>query len=157
VSILHGVLDIGSRIVAADSGVDGADRIARLERIVASAPPVVDPLTGTTPEAVTRHLAGIPLDRIRQLSEELEGPDHGDEIDALTIRLLLNDYIGAVARLRGVVRAAADRIDAAGSLVSEARGSVWREVKWRESGRYAVDTSDGPPPTNDEPTAEPLV
>jgi len=108
-----------------------AERLQRIEQILASSTPALT-LTPLDPrDAATNHLQVAPLERMRQLTVELQArSDNGqDEVDALAMRLLLNDYATAVAHLRAVARDAGDRIDAAAAPLNEARRAIWRAEK----------------------------
>ena len=104
------------------------ERLQRLEQILSSSKPA---LTLTMLDAATNHLQAAPLERLRQLTVELQSrSDSGhDEVDALAMRLLLNDYATAVAHLRAVARDAGERIDAAATPLNESRRAIWRAEK----------------------------
>jgi hypothetical protein len=74
------------------------------------------------------HLASVPLDRIRRLTAELE-QDGGNDDNATTVSLLLNDYTTAVTHLRAVARLAEDRIAAAAGPIRDASKLVRRALK----------------------------
>ena len=81
--------------------------------------------------SVAAHLAGVPADRIRQLASALQRGlnDTIDEIDVVTMRLLLNDYISGVGHFRAIARTAASRMDHAAELIREGQRFVHREQK----------------------------
>jgi hypothetical protein len=81
------------------------------------------------------HLANVPLERIREVTRELEkrAGEVPDAMDVLTMRVLLNDYTSAVAQLRAVARLVEPRVDAAASPIQEARRFVRLYDKHRAS------------------------
>ena len=99
---------------------DPARRLIELERILAQSPRAIGS-GGEGADSVTAHLAEVPADRIRQFTSVLElGLDDTiDDIDAITMRLLLNDYTIGVAHLRAIARKATVRIDAAADLIRQ--------------------------------------
>ena len=108
-----------------------AERLQRIEQILASSTPALTLAPLDPRDAATNHLQAAPLERMRQLTVELQArSDEGeDEVDALAMRLLLNDYATAVAHLRAVARDAGDRIEAAAAPLVEARRAIWRAEK----------------------------
>jgi hypothetical protein len=104
-----------------------SQRLRRLEQILAQ--PVRPGAQG--PDADAQHTANAALERIRQLSLTLEdrAGEPADDIDALAIRLLLNDYTFAVAQLRAVARDGGRRVDLAANAIVDVRRSLWREEK----------------------------
>ena len=86
-------------------------------------------------DPVSLHLGAVPAERIRELTSLLERSATGgnDEIDAVAMRLLLNDYASAVGHLRAVARLAATRIDDAAAPVREAQLFMKRDLR-REAG-----------------------
>jgi hypothetical protein len=121
---------------------DVFQRLRRLVHILEPPHAAPDPAAAAERDAA-RRLEQLPLDRIRRITAELASRPDGasDEGDALAMRLLLNDYIAAVAQLRAVTRDAADRIDAVAPPVADVRQFVWHEQKLREKRRQ----SGGPP------------
>lgn len=109
------------------SSSDTAPRLARLEQILAQTTSV----SRTDVHAADVHLSSVPAERIRRLTAELadESARHPDEVDALIIRLLLNEYVTAVGHLRAVARMAAARVDGAGLPMREARRALHRHTK----------------------------
>jgi hypothetical protein len=104
---------------------DARDRLLALGRILSGEPG--SPSPGA--DIVSLHLSAVAADRIRELSAALETAHAGDEVDALAMRLLLNDYAAAVGHLRAVARAAAHRIDEAALPVREAQLFMKREAR----------------------------
>lgn len=68
----------------------------------------------------------VPLDRIRRLTAELQraSDDDIDEIDAVTMRILLSDYTLTVGHLRAAARLAEQRVIAASVPIQHARSVV---------------------------------
>ena len=107
---------------------DTAIRLSQLEQILAAtagrtAPAVAD--------AAGVHLSGVPADRIRGLTVLLhDGIERDvDAVDAIVMRLLLEEYVTAVGHLRAVARMAAAHIDGAAAPVREARRALHRHTK----------------------------
>ena len=109
---------------------DSAERLRRLEALLARTKPALGAADGDA-EPERAHLAIVPLERIREVTSELEGrPLHGgDAVDALTIQMLLNDYATAVAHLRAVVRLAESRVESASTTIDQVRRVVRRQLK----------------------------
>ena len=83
------------------------------------------------------HLAGVPLERIRRITSELQqrtGADI-DDIDEVTMSLLLNDYRTAVAHLRAVARLAEQGVTAAAASIQEARLFIEGQLKLAEAAK----------------------
>jgi hypothetical protein len=112
-------------------------RLTRLLQILTQSRPVSAQSGPESPDAADVHLASVPLERIGQITRELENRagEETDEIDALAMRLLLNDYVIAVAHLRAVARLAEQCVDAAWTPVDDARSLVRRHLK-REHKPY---------------------
>src|SRR5687768_14147302 len=107
---------------------DTATRLSQLEQILAAT------AVGTTPavaDAAGVHLGGVSAERIRGLTLVLhDGISRNvDELDAIVMRLLLAEYVTAVAHLRAVARIAAAHIDGAAAPVREARRALHRHAK----------------------------
>ena len=118
-----------------------AERLQRIEQILASSTPALTLAPLDPRDAATNHLQAAPLERMRQLTLELQARSDGaqEDVDALAMRLLLNDYSSAVAHLRAVARDAAERIDAAAAPLNEARRAIWRAEKLRRPQPDAPD------------------
>ena len=117
-----------------------SQRLRRLERILAGSRIVPPAVAADERDPATRHLESVPLDRIRALAELLDpGDGSNDDIDAVTMRLLLNDYATAVAHLRAATREAGARLDAATGPVTEGRRFLWRDEKLREELRQTAE------------------
>ena len=96
------------------------DRLREIERIIAQTRYVLAS-NQSADDPVAVHLADVPSARIRELTRILQQPPMGgnDDIDALAMRLLLNDYMAAIAHLRAVARAAASLVDGAAAPVKQ--------------------------------------
>jgi hypothetical protein len=103
-------------------------RIARLDQILAQSPPhPASRSADVDPNQV--HLSSVPLDRIHALTVELEQRSTvaPDDLDALTMRLLLNDYKAAVAHLRAVANSIDARLYATSNELHDIRKVLRRE------------------------------
>ena len=106
-------------------------RLTHIEEILAQTAPSPTAAAVTT-DAATVHLNSVPIDRLRRLTAELgdtppaEGPD---VVDAVVMRLLLDEFATAVTHLRAVARAAASRVDAAAPPLRDARRALHRLEK----------------------------
>jgi hypothetical protein len=108
-------------------------RLTRLDEILAQSPPHQANRTAELdPEQL--HLASVPLDRIAGLSAELRqrSVEPQDDIDAITMRLLLNDYRIAVAHLRAIANSADARLRAAGDQIHVMTKALRREQEMAE-------------------------
>ena len=104
-------------------------RLARLDRILSQSPLQVTTHAATDTDPGQVHLMSVPLERIQGLTAELQerSATDADEVDAITMRLLLNDYKTAVAHLRAVANGADSRLHAIGAELHESRKMVRRE------------------------------
>jgi hypothetical protein len=114
------------------SSRDTSARLAHLEHILSQ----TTPGSRNEADAADVHLASVPVERIRRLTAELQHDSsrQPDEIDALVMRLLINEYATAVAHLRAVARMAASRVDGAAAPMREARRALHRHAKNVEAG-----------------------
>ena len=82
-------------------------------------------------------MRSVMLDRIAHLTMELQQRSDAaiDAVDALEIRLLLNDYTASTTHLRAVTRIAKQGITTASSQLSGARTIIERELQRRARGR----------------------
>ena len=117
-------------------------RVARLDRILSQAESA-PPRTGDS-DAGQVHLASIPLARIRGLTIELQerSPAVQDDIDVITMRLLLNDYQTAVAHLRAVTNSVSVHLHDAASQLNLTRKELRREEEMaaKRANRKAEDS-----------------
>jgi len=110
------------------SAGDARRRLLDLERILAQSRSTGAKAGDADP--VTLHLADVPVERIRRFTAELQSADgNRDEITAVTMRLLLNDYSTAVAHLRAVARIAIDKIESAVEPIRDCQKFLRREDK----------------------------
>jgi hypothetical protein len=108
-------------------------RLQQLEQILAHGESAVS--SSKEADAAAVHLDSVPLDRIRHLTDELVGDlrEEPDTIDAVAMRLLLNEYVAAVGHLRAVTRTAAARVDGAAAPMKAARRILHRLTKERDA------------------------
>jgi hypothetical protein len=104
-------------------------RLARLDRILSQSPLNVATHATTETDPGQVHLMSVPLERIQALTMELQerSAADADEVDAITMRLLLNDYKAAVAHLRAVANGVDSRLLAVGAALHQSRKTVRRE------------------------------
>jgi len=92
------------------------------------------------------HLAEVPEARIRVLTRMLQQrpTDGNDDIDVLAMRLLLNDYVAAVAHLRAVARVAASLVDGVTAPVRQGHRLLRLDDKRRkkQAGSAAPPAAD---------------
>ena len=105
---------------------DSSRRLRRLEQILADATIATVASPHGEPDPAETHLVVVPLDRIRRLTAELQraSDDDIDEIDAVTMRILLSDYTLTVGHLRAAARLAEQRVIAASVPIQHARSVV---------------------------------
>lgn len=110
---------------------DTTARLTQIEEILAQTAPGATASAGAG-DATAIHLNSVSTDRIRRLTAELGGvsPDDGpDVVDAVVMRLLLDEFATAVTHLRAVARTAASRVDGAALPLREARRAMHRLEK----------------------------
>jgi hypothetical protein len=127
---------------------DSSQRLQRLAEILAEST-AVPSTSKQDPDPVDAHLESVPLERIRRLTSELtpRAATAIDEIDELTMRLLLNEYAAAVAHLREVVRLAEQPIAAATGPIQEAKLHARQQQKWAEARRKKQERAPTTPHT----------
>lgn len=104
-------------------------RLRELQRILAQSR---TSSTSGEEDAAALHLAAMPVERIQRFTHTLASqPAQAgwDDVDGVTMRLLLDDYVDAVGHLRAVSRLAAARIDAAVGPIYECRSFLARQDK----------------------------
>jgi hypothetical protein len=69
------------------------------------------------------------IERIRLLTGELHLGSDSDEVDAVTMRVLLNDYAATLTAFREMARQAASHLTAASDPIKEARRYLKRQDK----------------------------
>ena len=86
--------------------------------------------------------ASVRAERIRHYTAALRSshsPDmNNDDVDLLTMRLLLDEFVIAVRHLRGVTDMAAITVDTAAKPVHESQKFIKREEKRQERKRLAA-------------------
>src|SRR5690349_601169 len=86
---------------------DPSTRIGRLVSILGDGS--LAPASATDPADI--HLRSVATERLRQLTTELRDATGTTEVEALTVRVLLNEYRAAVMHLRIVAQMAATRVE----------------------------------------------
>ena len=122
---------------------DLSRRLQRLQSYVADKAPQADPTSTNSADVADWHMRSVMLDRIAHLTMELQQRSDAaiDAVDALEIRLLLNDYTASTTHLRAVTRIAKQGISTASSQLSGARTIIERELqREEESGRSSGDS-----------------
>jgi hypothetical protein len=114
---------------------DNSQRMLRLQRILADARQARPQTPASDGNSAQVHLASVPLDRIAQVTSELHARINAeiDDVDALAMQVLLNDYATAVAHLRAVARLAQHHVEAAAVPIDEARRFVRRQLKIQQA------------------------
>ena len=122
---------------------DPTQRLIELERILALSRPATASGHEQAGSVTSHHLAEVPADRIRQLTSALQCglDDTVDEIDAVAMRLLLNDFRIGVSHLRAITQTAGAQIDDAADLIREGERFEQRERK--VEARRATQRVDG--------------
>ena len=123
-------------------------RLLELDRILTRDYPPKAVVIERDPESVPIHLADVPDERIARFTQALRsGHDDftdNDDVDLLTMRLLLNDFITAVGHLRAVTEIAGSLIDDAGETVRKSQRFLTREEHREEKMRSQQSASGGP-------------
>ena len=108
---------------------DTSTRLAHIEEILAQTAPGA---TAGAADATAVHLNSVSIERIRRLTAALgdlpleQGPD---VVDAVLMRLLLDEFMTSVFHLRAVARTAVSRVDAATTPLRDARRAMHRLEK----------------------------
>lgn len=113
------------------SSHDASERLARLEQILSETSSASNATPADNTDAAHVHLDGVPTERIRHLTAELQETSSFelDESAAVVMKLLLNEYSSAVGHLRAVARIAAARVDGVTAHILEADRAVHRHIK----------------------------
>jgi hypothetical protein len=100
---------------------DSSWRLQQLAQILADSKALASTSARDTDPADV-HIGSVALERIKRLAMELtqQGRTDIDDIDRLTMRLLLNDYTAAVAHLRAAMRLTEQRMSDATLPIQEA-------------------------------------
>jgi hypothetical protein len=108
---------------------DPSARLQRLESIFALTAVSSSAKSGDTEPADTL-LASVPIDRIRQATLELQRRTTApDDLETVTMRLVLNQYMFTVANLRAVTQLAARRIADATACIEQSQQFIRRALK----------------------------
>jgi hypothetical protein len=124
---------------------DASRRLLELKRILAASPRAAG-ASGGSADAAALILHSVPTGRIRETTSLLNGPREADvdAADALAMRLLLADYVGAVERLRAVTKLADERLTRARTVI---RRGVNRVERARQEGaRFDQGTAEDEKP-----------
>jgi hypothetical protein len=131
-------------------------RLLELERVltrdrdasIATGPSLTD--------SITQHLKSVPAERIRHytraLQSELGADTNNDDVDLLTMRLLLNDFNVAVGHLRGVADLTATIVDEAAKPIRESQRFMKREDKREDRKRREAELAIDRPEEQQPPT-----
>lgn len=95
-------------------------------------------------DPVAEHLAALRLDRIQQLAREIElrSEREPDELERITMRLLLDEYASALAHLRAIAREGARNVEQAPAPLKDVRRYVDREREIEAKQRASAAPSD---------------
>lgn len=110
---------------------DAPERLRTLERILTS------PTTGDSrdrhADPTALHVRAVPSERIRRVTAALQLAPTGplDDVDRVSMRVLLNDYTAAVAHLRAAAQAAANIVDTTAQIVGRAERVLEKEARRR--------------------------
>jgi len=125
---------------------DASKRLQRLAEILARWTTVSGAKREASGDSVQFHLTSVPLERIRELTLELQPRTDIDidEVDAVTMRVLLNDYAAAVTHLRAVASAADERLATASAGIGESREFLRRqqELAVKRAARFAGNSEN---------------
>lgn len=122
---------------------DLSERLRRLEAYIAARPPHRDPPSTNSSDLADWHMRSVMLDRIARLTMELQQRGNAaiDAVDALEMRLLLEDYTTSTRHLRAVTRIAKEGIGTAASHLRAVRTNIERELSRQEEGRLSSGDS----------------
>lgn len=123
---------------------DTAERLLRLERIFADCTRSVHG-SSARPDPVTMLVAGVMTERIQRTTSELQRRQAVpvDAIDAMTMRLLLTDYMQAVAHLRAVTRMSEQQLTSAANALKGGVRLVDRALDAARSSRESGPGTNG--------------
>ena len=121
------------------------DRLAEIERILAQTT-FAGASNDSSHDPAAVHLADVPTARIRELTRMLQHRpiEARDAIDAVAMRLLLNDYNVALTHLRAVAVVAASLVDGAAVPVKQTQRFLRLDDRRREKREVHTATSSGP-------------
>jgi hypothetical protein len=113
-----------------------SSRLLRLEQILAqTSRTAVDSVRRD--DAADVHLGSVSEERLRRLTSELsrEMSSELDPVDAITMRLLLDEYTSSVSHLRAVATMAAAGVDRTTGPLRDARRSLHQYMKELRASR----------------------
>ena len=95
-------------------------------------------------DAIDRHLARLRLDRVQQLTQHIERHSDrtGDQVDGIALRVLVHEYVTALAHLRAATQEAASRIEAVPPTIKDVRRCLQQEVDLQEKRPASAEPSD---------------
>jgi hypothetical protein len=106
---------------------DPFERLLRLRQILSE-----QSIDGRAAEIEPPHAREARAQRIRRLTVELQRDGiESDEVDAVTMRLLLNDYAASLPAFREMTRQAEAHLSAASGPLKEVRRELQRHEKLR--------------------------
>jgi hypothetical protein len=113
------------------SSRDTSERLTHLEQILSQTASASAAVAADATNAAEVHLGSVPAERIRLLTAELlrTGSPGLDEIDAVVMKLLLNEYSNAVDHLRAVANLAAATIDGVTAPMLDTERAVRKHLK----------------------------
>ena len=112
-----------------------SDRLLGIEEILADSRRELDAMARSGSDAGMMLLSGAMTERLRKTTAELRRRPASqiDQIDAVTMRLVLTDYMTALAHLRAVTRLAEQRIISAAATLKGQVRFVERIIEGGES------------------------
>lgn len=119
---------------------DTPRRLSQLARILSDARPYGD---APAPDAL-EHLHRVRLQRIQNLTAHLDNPAARgvDDVDAVAMRLLLDQYMDVVVQLRAAARAGAQTLAGVADAVRADRRRIEERSKQRETPPVSAAPSD---------------
>jgi hypothetical protein len=122
---------------------DLSRRLQRLQACVAAKPSQAETTSTNGSDLADWHMRSVVLDRIAHLTMELQrrGDAVIDAVDALEMRLLLNDYTASTTHLRAVTRIAKEGIATASSQLRGVRKTIERDLQREEESRRSSGDS----------------
>jgi len=117
-----------------------AQRLADLADIL-NAPAVAAP---TGADSIERHLSRVNVDRIRGLARDIErhADDAIDGVNGIVMRLLLDEYVAALAHLRAAMHETATMFQTAPAAVKDVRRYVIQQRERQEQQRASAAPSE---------------
>ena len=116
-----------------------SDRLLRIEQILAESRRELDAMTRSGPDPAAAILSGAMTERLKNMTAEFKRypATQLDRTDAVSMRLLLTDYMTALAHLRAVTRLAEQRLTSAAATLKGQVRFVERIIEDRESARLS--------------------